>query len=197
MIVDGVWGFASHVELTPERAAATAERAVAVARTLAPGGRSSGCERAGEPVHARRGLGLGLRASTRSPCPTRDKVELLTELVAAAARRRRVDHVQAGVAQVRENKFYADLAGTSTTQQRVRIAPSLTATAVDRAGGGFETMGTLAPPAGRGWEYLTGDGWDFDGELAALPELLAEKAKAPIGRRPAATTWSSTRPTCG
>jgi len=36
VIVDGVWGFAAHVELTPERAAATAERAVSVARTLAP-----------------------------------------------------------------------------------------------------------------------------------------------------------------
>ena len=36
VIVDGVWGFASHVELTPTRAAAAAERAVEVARTLAP-----------------------------------------------------------------------------------------------------------------------------------------------------------------
>src|SRR3712207_5149308 len=36
VLVDGVWGFASHVELTPDRAAATAERAVGVARTLAP-----------------------------------------------------------------------------------------------------------------------------------------------------------------
>jgi TldD protein len=40
-------------------------------------------------------------------------------------------------------------------------------------------MSSLAPPAGRGWEYLGGDGWDWHGELAQLPELLAEKAKAP------------------
>jgi len=32
---------------------------------------------------------------------------------------------------------------------------------------------------GRGWEYLTGTGWDFPGELAQLPELLAEKLAAP------------------
>ena len=45
--------------------------------------------------------------------------------------------------------------------------------------GRFETMRTLAPPVGRGWEYLTGTGWDFAAELARLPELLAEKLAAP------------------
>ncbi len=48
-------------------------------------------------------------------------------------------------------------------------------------------MRTLAPPTGRGWEYLQGPvqpiagapGWDFDAELEALPELLAQKAAAP------------------
>jgi TldD protein len=111
--------------------------------------------------------------------PTRDKVELLTEWSQRLLAADGVDHVQAGVLQVREGKFYADTAGTSTLQQRVRTGPSITATAVDRAGGGFETMSSLAPPAGRGWEYLTGRGWDFDGELARIPELLAEKTKAP------------------
>jgi TldD protein len=32
---------------------------------------------------------------------------------------------------------------------------------------------------GRGWEYVTGGHWDWDGELAQLPELLREKTKAP------------------
>ena len=40
-------------------------------------------------------------------------------------------------------------------------------------------MATLAPPAGRGWEYLTGTFWDWDTELAQLPELLVAKLKAP------------------
>jgi TldD protein len=44
----------------------------------------------------------------------------------------------------------------------------------------FDTMATLAPPAGRGWEYLTTKaGWDWAAELAELPELLAAKLKAP------------------
>ncbi|WP_300018333.1 TldD/PmbA family protein [Pseudonocardia sp.] len=177
VIVDGVWGFASHGELTTVRAVATAERAVQVARTLAPVAIER-VERADEPVHA--GVEW-ISAYDVDPfaVPTREKVELLAEWSRRLLASDGVDHVQAGVAQVRENKFYADLTGTSTTQQRVRIAPSFTATAVDRAAGGFETMSSLAPPAGRGWEYLTGTGWDWDAELAQVPGLLAEKTRAP------------------
>ena len=176
VVVDGVWGFASHVELTPLRAAETAAQAVAVARTLAPVARER-VERADEPVH----VGEWVSAYEVDPfaVPTREKVELLTEWSQRLLAADGVDHVQASVSQVRENKFYADLAGTRTVQQRVRIEPGFTATAVDRAAGGFETMSTLAPPAGRGWEYATGAGWDWDGELATIPELLAEKTKAP------------------
>jgi TldD protein len=50
---------------------------------------------------------------------------------------------------------------------------------VDPASGQIETMDTCAPPAGRGWEFLTGTGWDWDDELAQLPELLTEKMQAP------------------
>ncbi|MDT7580353.1 MAG: TldD protein [Pseudonocardiales bacterium] len=177
VLVDGTWGFASHVELTPERAAATAERAVGVARALAPVARER-VERAAEPVYA--------AAEWCSPyvvdplaVPTGEKVALLADrsrrLLAAG-----VDHVGAGVTTVRENKFYADLAGTSTLQQRVRVEPSLTATVVDHADGTFESMSSLAPPVARGWEYLTGAGlWDWDDELARIPEWLAEKVAAP------------------
>src|SRR6202035_5528503 len=43
----------------------------------------------------------------------------------------------------------------------------------------FESMRTLAPPVGRGWEYTAGTGWDWDAEIEALPGLLAEKVKSP------------------
>src|SRR5216684_3164833 len=106
-----------------------------------------------------------------------DKVALLAqwshELLAHPA----VSHVDASLVQVRECKFYSDGA-TTALQQRVRLHPVLTAVAVEPSGR-FETMRTLAPPAGRGYEYLTGTGWDFDAELARLPDLLAEKLAAP------------------
>ena len=57
---------------------------------------------------------------------------------------------------VMENKFYADLGGTTTTQQRVRVNVQLEAVGVDKESGRFDTMRTLAPPVGRGWEHVTG-----------------------------------------
>jgi TldD protein len=91
-----------------------------------------------------------------------------------------VDHVSAGVHAVKEQTFYADTFGSSITQQRVRVLPTLEAIAVDAAVGSFETMRTLAPPTARGWEAVAGDEvWDWSGELAELPGLLAEKTKAP------------------
>ena len=41
-----------------------------------------------------------------------------------------MSHVDASVRAAKEQKFYADSAGTSTTQQRVRIHPQLTAVLV-------------------------------------------------------------------
>ena len=86
--------------------------------------------------------------------------------------------MDASLLEVKECKFYSDGLTTTATQQRVRVHPVLTAVAVE-AGGRFETMRTLAPPAGRGYEYLTGTGWDFPAELAEMPELLAAKLAAP------------------
>ena len=99
--------------------------------------------------------------------------ELIDRLLAAGA----VSHTAADLSFVQENKYFANLAGTTTTQQRVRILPHFTAIHVDDDG--FSTMRTLAAPAGRGWEYLTGTGWDFDTEIAELPDLLADHVAAP------------------
>jgi TldD protein len=111
--------------------------------------------------------------------PDAEKTALLADFSRRLLDHEAVSHVDARLWAVQENKFYADTAGTITTQQRIRILPELTATAVDSASGRFDTMRTLAPPAGRGWEYLTGTGWDWDTELAELPGLLAEKMAAP------------------
>jgi TldD protein len=60
------------------------------------------------------------------------------------------------------------------------VLPTLEAVTVDAAAGMFDTMRTLAPPTARGWEYVAGDDlWNWTVELAQLPSLLAEKAKAP------------------
>lgn len=59
------------------------------------------------------------------------------------------------------------------------MLPSLEAVTVDAQAGSFDSMRTLAPPMGRGWEALAGDEvWNWTDELAQLPSLLAEKVKA-------------------
>ncbi len=177
VIVDGTWGFASTSELTADAAAATAARAVEVARTLRAVN-SEPVTRADEPVHA--GVSW-VSAYEIDPftVPTPEKIALLAEWSARLLAAPGIQHVSAACPQVKEQKYYADLAGTSTLQQRIRLEPRFEATAVDRAAGRFETMRTLAPPAGRGWEYALGAGWDFDDELARVPDLLAGKMAAP------------------
>lgn len=178
----GAWGFASGVDLTMDAAAKVASQAVAMAklsaRVIAAAGSDERVELADEPVHADRTWVSSYEVDPFS-VPDAEKSALLAEWSARLLRAEGVAHVDASLLTVHENKFYADTAGTVTTQQRVRLHPQLTAVAVDAASGEFESMRTLAPPAGRGWEYLTGTGWDWDAELAEIPELLAGKMRAP------------------
>ncbi|WFB10223.1 TldD/PmbA family protein [Streptomyces sp. LX-29] len=178
----GTWGFASGVDLTMDAAARVAAQAVAMAKLSAKviqaAGSDERVELADEPVYPDRTWVSAYDVNPFS-VPDGEKVALLTDWSERLLRADGVAHVDASLLVVQENKFYADTAGTSTTQQRVRLHPQLTAVAVDPDSGEFDSMRTLAPPAGRGWEYLTGTGWDWDRELAEIPELLAEKMRAP------------------
>ena len=160
----------------PTRPPRSVDQAVDVARTVARAGGSS-VELADEPGHGAVTWASDYRVDP-ADIPLPDKVGLLSEWSARLLAVRTVDHVTADVLAVTEDKYYADLSGTEATQRRVRVHPTVEAFAVD-PGGGFETMRTLAPPVGRGWEYLQGDGWDWDAELESIPELLAEKSRSP------------------
>jgi TldD protein len=175
VIVDGTWGFASAVDLTADAAAQAARQAVEVAK-VAAAMNTEPIELAPEPAY---GDVTWVSAYDVDPftVSVADKVELLAQWSRALLAHPAVSHADASLQQVRECKFYSD-GETTTTQQRVRLHPAVTAIAVSDDGR-FDTMRTLAPPAGRGYEFLTGTGWDFDAELAELPELLAAKLLAP------------------
>ncbi|OBG82021.1 peptidase C69 [Mycobacterium sp. E802] len=178
VIVDGAWGFASHAELAADVAAQTARRAVQVATTLAPLN-AERIELAAEPVYTDVSWVSDYRTDPFA-VPTSDKIALLGEYSGRLLAADGIDHVSAGLHAVKEQAFYADTFGSTITQQRVRVMPTMEAVAVDSAAGSFETMRTLAPPTARGWEALAGDDvWDWTSELAELPTLLAEKVKAP------------------
>jgi TldD protein len=179
VVHDGTWGFAAAVELTVDEAVRVAGQAVDIARAahqMSP----ERVELADEQVQPDRSW---ISAYQIDPfaVPDTEKVGLMATYSRRVLDQPGVDHVTARLDQVLEGKFYADTAGTVTTQQRVRLHPVVEALAVDPEGGRFETMRTLAAPVGRGWEYATGaDGVvDWDTALDELPVTLAEKLAAP------------------
>ena len=182
VVHSGAWGFASGVDLTMDAAAKVAGQAVAMARlsakVIAAAGSDEKVELAEEPVYADQ-VWVSSYEVNPFDVPDAEKTALLADWSSRLLAAEGVAHADAGLLTVQENKFYADTAGTTTTQQRVRLQSQLTAVAVDPESGAFDSMRTLAPPVGRGWEYLTGTGWDWDAELAAIPDLLAEKMRAP------------------
>lgn len=178
VIVDGTWGFASHAELSPDAAVETARRAVRVATTLAALN-AERIELAPEPVYRDMTWVSDYRIDPFT-VPVAEKIAVLEDYSGRLLASDGVDHVSAWLHAAKEQTFYADTFGSTITQQRVRVLPNLDAVTVDAAAGTFETMRTLAPPTARGWEAVAGDQvWDWTGELAALPALLAEKVKAP------------------
>jgi TldD protein len=181
VIHGGAWGFASGVHLTADEAVRVAEAAVEVAKvssalTTVP------VEIAPEPVYDDV---TWVSSYVQDPfaVSVHDKAGVLADWSERLRRHPAVQHATAELLQVHENKYYADLAGTITTQQRIRLLPTFTAMGSDDQRGVFDDMTSLAPPVGRGWEYVAGsvvDGaWDWDAELAEVPELLAEKLAAP------------------
>jgi len=175
VVHNGVWGFASDITLSTDAAARLAERAIATARVSRPLTPAS-VELADEDVHAE---AAWVSAYEVDPFEVDEatKTGRMLELNEALLGAPGVSHANAMLGYVHENKHFANLAGTSTTQQRVRIQAHLTAVSVGDHG--FATMRSLAPPTGRGWEYLTGNAWDFDAEVAEMPELLAAQVAAP------------------
>ena len=179
VVVDGTWGFASAVDLTPDAAARAAAEAVEVAR-VAAAINTERIELAPEPAH---GDVSWVSAYEVDPfgVSVAEKIALLADWSAGLLARDGVDHVDASLLQVKEYKFYADGA-TTATQQRVRLHPSVTAVAVEAERpvrddaharpAGRPRLGV--PDGGGGWAS-----WDFAAELAEMPELLAAKLAAP------------------
>ncbi len=177
VILDGAWGFASGVALTESEAVTVAETAVTVAQVAAKMTRRP-VELAPEPIH-KDVTWISSYDVNPLDVPLADKTGLFSDWTRELHAADGVDHATGGLAQVQENKYYADLVGSSITQQRVRLAPELEVHGTDSATGAFDSMRSIAPPVGRGWEYFTEHTFDFDTERAALPELLREKLAAP------------------
>ena len=178
VVHDGTWGFAGGAVLTTDEAARLAEDAVAIAKASRPVN-TEPVELAPEPSY-----GEVTWVSSYDIDPFHvvesERVGRLQEWSRQLLAADNVHHADASLRQVKENKFYADLAGTVTTQQRVRVQCELEASWIDDTNGRFESMRTTAQPAGRGWEFVVRpDVYDWQTEIDELPSLLSEKAHAP------------------
>jgi len=177
VILDGAWGFASGVGLTESEAVSVTETAVTVAQVAARM-TSRPVELAPEPVH-QDVTWVSSYDVDPLDVPLAEKTKLFAGWTRELLDAEGVDHATGSLQQVHENKYYADLGGSSITQQRIRIEPHLEVHGTDAKTGAFDSMRTIAPPVARGWEYLTGDVFDFATERALLPKLLREKLAAP------------------
>jgi TldD protein len=170
VIVDGAWGFASTTAVDPDSALAAARRACGLARMCArlPG---PSVELADAPVVT----GVFLAGYDIDPfsVPLSEMVGVLEHNAGRFAGG--VDHTSATLECALETTAFADMAGSRTVQQRVRINPMYTATVLTRTG--FDDMATTLPPTGRGWEYVLDPRWDD--QFDSLPGLLSEKVAAP------------------
>jgi TldD protein len=175
VIVDGAWGFASSPDLSAESAKRLANTAVAMAKTSKPLSTEL-VSLVHEPTYSNQSWVSAYEIDPFSISDEERKDRLATlssKLLATSS----VNHTSAMTMYVKEQKHYADSSGTSTTQQRVRIQTQIEAISIGEHG--FESMRTLAQPAGYGWEWMGNSIWNWDKEIEELPHLLAEKVKAP------------------
>ncbi len=155
VIANGAWGFSATNVLTPDAVAATARRAVEIAKANA--------KLLTERVRLARAPAYG-EVSWQTPIkvnamavPVRDKVDLLLS-VNAAALNAGADFVNSTLFLVNEQKYFASTDGSYIDQDIHRIWMPMSVTAVDKATGRFRTRDGLSAPMGMGYEYLEGGG---------------------------------------
>ena len=175
VVHSGAWGFAGTTELSVQGAVNAAERAVKLAK-LSATVLADEVVLAHEPSHGKQtwSLPIEVDAFAKSDSEIIDFLQNWNSKVSSSSI---VSHIESNIGMGRDQTFYSDLTGNEISQQRDRISAALTAIHVSDSG--FEDMRTCAPPAGRGWEYLTGSGWDWETEISRLPEYLDEKVKSP------------------
>lgn len=151
VIANGCWGFAATNIVTKESIAKTAQEAVAVAKANA--------KIQGEPVQLAPQKGFG-EISWQTPIeinafevPIKEKVDLLLN-VNDIALQNGATFVNAALAAINEQKYFASTDGSYIDQDIHRISPNFSVTVIDRASGKFKTQASLSSPMGMGYEYM-------------------------------------------
>lgn len=154
-VADGGWGFSAVSTLSERAVIDAARRAVASARAAGALRQDLG-QPPVELVAAPAVKGQWVTPHQIDPFDVApvDKASLLADLTAAVRAVRGVSHAEASLQAVAEDKLLVTSDGTEVHQIFFRVAPQLTATAVDRRRGGFASRSHEAPPMLAGWEYV-------------------------------------------
>src|SRR3954447_12043172 len=121
VVHQGAWGFAAGVAMTTDEAIKVTEQAVNVALVAASMTRSP-VELAPEPSYDDVAWCSAYDVNPFDVALA-EKSAVLEEWTRRLVSDAAVEHASASLQQVQENKFYTDLAGTTTTQQRIRLQP--------------------------------------------------------------------------
>ena len=153
VLANKTWGFASTSIVTKDSAAATAKKAVAIAK--ANGGLQE------NPVQLAPVEGFG-EVSWRTPMkkssfdvPISEKVDLLMATNEAALSNG-ASFVNSMLFLVNEQKYFASTEGTYCDQDVHRIWPTFNVTGIDKASGKFQSRSAFSAPMGMGWDYMAG-----------------------------------------
>lgn len=177
VLVDGVWGFAGSALLLAGDGLTVAEQAVTLARASAATA-TTRVILAAEPPH--RGHWSNDVVTDPFSTDAASVTDLLAQREAVLLASPIVDHVNSDVSLVRETTVLATTDGSLVSQIRTRGQVQVTVLGSNAQLGTVDTVRTLAPPTARGLEVLDSSTvWDWDEELARLPDHLGEKLAAP------------------
>ncbi|HEX5830771.1 MAG TPA: TldD/PmbA family protein [Gemmatimonadaceae bacterium] len=174
VLVDGTWGYAGTRVLTRDGVAAAAREAAAVARANRVA-RDRAVQLAPAPV-VPTATWRGHFQVDPWTVPVEDKVALLLKANEEALAIPNVKYVTSGLFFVREERNFANSDGSVIAQTNVRTWPLVQITAVAPDFSDFQNRTNVAPPMGRGWEYVLER--DLAGNARRWGEQAAEKLTA-------------------
>jgi len=173
VLADGAWGFAATSRLDSKSVTDAARAAVAMARR-------SALLMPAPVVLAPTGV---VRSAWVSPIvddpflvPIAEKVELLLAAARGAMGVAGVQHVDASILSVREEKLLITSEGSRVHQIFYRVMPGLTATAVDRRRGRFASRDHEVAPMLAGFEHVRAA--DLVGQAPQIAEEALRKLHA-------------------
>jgi TldD protein len=175
VLYKGTWGFASSRSVTPEDVRRITQQAVEIARA-----NSAYQRKRISMVPVEKVVTTWKNAYEKDPFAVSidDKIQFLLSLNESAMKTPGVSFVNSTMGFVNEQKFYASTDGSRIEQYIIRVDPSFTVTAVNRANGDFQSRSSLGGPQGMGYEYMEKHDWKKEAQQAGEEAVMKLKAKA-------------------